>query len=196
MAIRGPDKATRLDQLRTFAKVQVWSGFRSVPQVRADVYDAVVHEANDVAEAQALTDAYVASALEQLVAASSTWPAVTDFDRLQAAFSDLRDADIVVLQACDDHWAANEVLQARAAEGRPPRGIVYFTHTDVWHAVEHGMLELNVWHGDSANVATSDQLLADVTDVLRRHGLTAIFDEGRLEVTLTWQRRPQLETNG
>jgi len=196
VAIRSPDKATRLDQLRTLAKVQVWSGFCAAPQIRAEVYDAVVDEVKDVAEAQALTDAFLASATEELVAASSTWPSMTDFDRLQAAFSDLERADLVVVQACDDHWAADEVLQAGAAEGRPPRGVVFFTHTDVWHAVEHGMLELNVWHGDSANVAASDELLVEVTGVLERHGLTSLFDEGRLEVTLSWQRRPQLETNG
>ena len=82
------------------------------------------------------------------------------------------------------------MLHQRAAEGSRPRGIAYFTPTDVWHAVEHQMLEVNVWHGDSANVMDTDQLLADVIAVFERHGLPAHFDEGRIEVTVRWQRRP------
>lgn len=190
MAIGSPSKEARLDQLRTFAKVQVWSGFRSPEQVRAEVYAAVLDEVKDATEARRLADASLASVTEELAAASSTWPAVTEFDRLQAALRDLEAADIIVLQACEDHWEANEMLQARAAEGQPPRGIAYFTSTDVWHAVEHGMLEVNVWHGDSANVAAADELLTDVIGVLEQHGLASLFDEGRLEVTMAWQRRP------
>ncbi len=51
------------------------------------------------------------------------------------------------------------------------------------------MLELNLWHGDTANVAPGDDLLGDVVAVLGRHGLAAHFDEGRLEVSMRWQRR-------
>lgn len=189
MAIGSPGKAARLDQLRTFAKVEVWSGFHSPHQVRADVCAAVLDEVKDAAEAQRLAEGYLSSASEELAAASSTWPAVTEFDRLQAALGDLAASDIVVLQACDDHWEANEALQARATEGRPPRGIAYFTHTDVWHAVEHGMLEVNVWHGDSANVGPTDGLLTEVIGVLEQHGLAAHFDEGRIEVSVRWERR-------
>ena len=74
--------------------------------------------------------------------------------------------------------------------GTGPRGIAYFTPTDVWHAVEHQMLEVNVWHGDSANVLDTDQLLADVIATFERHGLAAHFDEGRIEVTVRMAARP------
>ncbi len=189
MAIGSPGKTARLDQLRAFAKVQVWSGFQSPQQVRADVYAAVLDEVKDAAEAQHLTDDYLAAASAELAAASSTWPAVTEFDRLQAAFGDLEAADIIVLQACSDHWQADELLRARSAEGRRPKGIAYFTHPDVWHAVEHGMLEVNVWHGDSANVGPADELLSEMIGVLAQHGLAARFDEGRIEVSVRWERR-------
>jgi hypothetical protein len=81
-------------------------------------------------------------------------------------------------------------LTAAAERGAPPAGIAYFTHADVWHAVEHGMLELNVWHGSSANVAPGDALLALVQETLAANGITSLFDEGRIEVSLPWQRRP------
>ncbi len=190
MAIGSPDKAARLDQLRNYARVQVWSGFRPLDEVRAEVLAAVQEEVKDRAEAERLAAEYVASAEESLGAAAASWPEITEFDRLQAALTELDAVGIVVLQACEDHWAAQEMLQTLAAAGVRPRGIAYFTHTDVWHAVDHGMLEVNLWHGNSANVAPGDDLLADVQDTLSRNGIHSLFDEGRIEVTVAWQRRP------
>ncbi len=190
MAIGSPDKAARLDQLRNFARVQVWSGFRPLDEVRAEVLAAVQEEVKDRAEAERLAAEYVASAEESLGAAAASWPEITEFDRLQAALTELEAVGIVVLQACEDHWAAQEMLQTLAAAGVRPRGIAYFTHTDVWHAVDHGMLEVNLWHGNSANVAPGDDLLADVQDTLSRNGIHSLFDEGRIEVTVAWHRRP------
>ncbi|MEJ7707038.1 MAG: hypothetical protein WKF82_06980 [Nocardioidaceae bacterium] len=80
----------------------------------------------------------------ELALDAADWPQLTQFDALQAAFAELEQHDVVILQACADHWAAHDELQRRAAEGRPVRGIGYFTHSDVWHAVEHQMLELNL----------------------------------------------------
>jgi hypothetical protein len=157
--------------------------------VRADVVQAVRDEVKDPAEADRLAAEYIESAEQSLAAAEATWPEVTGFDRLQAALTELEAAGIAVLQACEDHWAAQEMLQTLAAAGARPCGIAYFTHTDVWHAVDHGMLEINLWHGNSANVAPGDDLLADVLETLGRNGLPSLFDEGRIEVTVAWQRR-------
>ncbi len=190
MAIGSPGQAARLDQLRTFARVQVWSGYTDAAQVRAEVFDAVSAEVKDVERAQQLTDTYVADARSELAAQASEWPEPTAFDRLQAAFAALEADGVIVLQAVDDHWAANERLEHEAARGGRPRGIAYFTHSDVWHAVEHQMLELNVWHGSSANVAPGDDLLELVQRVLSDHGISSLFDEGRIEISLSWERRP------
>ncbi|MGI8434964.1 MAG: DUF6891 domain-containing protein [Nocardioidaceae bacterium] len=191
MAIGGLDRAGRLEQLRNFARVQVWSGYGSAAEVRAEVFDAVRAEVSDGAQAQRLTEEYIAEADRSLVAAATSWPDQTDVDRLDAALAELEASDLVVLRAVDDHWAANEALQRRTeTTGKPPLGVAYFTVTDVWHAVENAMLELNVWHGSSANVAPGDPLLDMVLNVLHRHGFAAEFDEGRIEVSVLWQRRP------
>jgi len=189
MAIGSLDKAGRIEQLRTHARCQVWAGYRSDVEVRADVYDAALAEERDPDRAAALTDELIASALRDLVVAASAWPSPTSFERLRSALADLRDHDVVVLEAVDDHWAAAETLDTLAAEGTSPLGIAYFTVPDVWHAVEHRMLEINVWHGDSANVAAGDSLLDLVLETLAGHGIPAAFDEGRIEATLAWQRR-------
>jgi uncharacterized protein DUF6891 len=190
VAIGSPDQKARLDQLRNYARVQVWSGFRTPEEVWADVVDAVQDEVGQPAEADRLATEYIESAEQSLAAAEATWPEITAFDRLQTALTELEAVGVAVLQACEDHWAAQEMLQTLAAAGARPRGIAYFTHTDVWHAVDHGMLEINLWHGDSANVAPGDDLLDDVLQTLGRNGLPAVFDEGRIEVTVAWQRRP------
>ncbi len=188
MAIGSLDGAGRLEQIRTFAHVQVWSGYKDEAEVRADVLEAVLDEVKDPVEAAALTDEYVAQAERDRGEAAASWPAITGFERLQAAIAELRSAGVIVLEACDDHWAADSALKRAAAEGSPPAGVAYFTHADVWHAVEHGMLELNVWHATSANVAPGDALLELVQETLGRHGLESLFDEGRIEVSIVWQR--------
>lgn len=190
MAIGSPDKAARLAQVRTYTRVLVRSGFKTPAQVRADVLEAVRAEVKEPAEVQRLTEECIAAETTELAREAATWSGDTQYDDLQAALGDLEARDIVVLQACEDHWAAQEILQKRAADGSRPWGIAYFTHPDVWHAVEHGMLEINLWHGDSANVASGDELLTFVHDTLARHGISSLFDEGRIEVLVQWQRRP------
>ncbi len=189
MAIGSPDRTVRLAQLRAYARVQVRSGFKSDEQVRAELFDAVSGEVKELSEARRLTDELVVAENADLARDAARWSGRTQFDDLQAAFDDLQARDIVVLQACEDHWSAQEVLQRRADEGKRPWGIAYFTHPDVWHAVEHGMLEVNVWHADSANVAAGDALLTTVIDTLAQHHLDAHFDEGRVELSAYWHRR-------
>ena len=189
MAIGSLDKAGRLEQLKTYARVQVWSGYKSDAEVRADVYAAVLDEESDPETAARLTAEYVASAGRDLAAAEQGWPHPSGFDRLQGAFADLRSSRVVVLEACEDHWAANDVLIRAAERGETPLGIAYFTHADVWHAVEHGMLELNVWHANTANVAPGDDLLDLVLRALAAQGIDSVFDEGRIEVSVPWERR-------
>ena len=189
MAIGSLDQAGRLEQLKTFARVLVWSGYKSDAEVRAEVREALLDEVKDPAEADRLTNDYLRQAEHDREVAQRAWPHPSGFDRLQAAFGDLRGAGLIVLEACDDHWAANDALQRAAEAGESPLGVAYFTHADVWHAVEHGMLELNVWHASSANVAPGDDLLTFVEQTLAAHGIDAHFDEGRIEVSVPWERR-------
>ena len=189
MAIGSLDKAGRIEQLHAYARCLMWSGYRGDDEVRADLYEAALAEERDPERAGDLADTLLSHALDALAAASRDWPEHTGFDVLQDVLTDLRSEGVVVLEAVDDHWAASARLEELAAQGSPPRGIAYFTHPDVWHAVEEGMLEINVWHPDSANVAPGDALLDLVLETLAAHGIEAVFDEGRIEATVEWQRR-------
>lgn len=174
------------EELRSWVGDVVRSGLGSPEEVRALVVEAIVTDLR-AADAERLADDWIASARAAWVEASHGWPSVTDHDRLQEAFVALERVGVVVLQGCADHWSARDRLLGHDPR---PRGIAWFTAPDVWHAVGEGMLEVNLWHGTTANAAPGDALLDDVLSAFAAAGLAAHFDEGRVEVAARWQRRP------
>ena len=176
--------------VREFTRVCVRAGLLTTEELHREVREAIVAELPDRAgAADELTAAWVGEAREALRVDQGSWPEATDYERLQSAFDELALLDVEVLQGVEDHWTAKKLIDERAADGTPPRGVAWFTPPDVWHAVDEGMLEVNLWHGTSANTAPGDGLLDDVLGVLEKHGLTARFDEGRIEVDAHWHRR-------
>ncbi|HEX2893139.1 MAG TPA: hypothetical protein VHO29_03950 [Marmoricola sp.] len=137
--------------------------------------------------AEATADAWIAEAQAAWRADAASWPEVTDHDRLQRAFASLEGRGIAVLQGVADHWEARDELDRRTPK---PAGIAWFTQIDVWHAIDAGMLEVNLWHGTTANVAPGDVLLEQALAAFAEVGLDAHFDEGRIEVAAHWQYRP------
>lgn len=184
---RSGPKVSPAARVRDYARVLVRSGLLTDHEVAAEVTSAA--RADVGAGADSLAVNAVGDARAELADEQESWPTVTDFDLLQDAFDELATRGVVVLQAVADHWAATAELTPRDERTERVVGVAWFTSADVWHAIEHGMLEVNLWHGDSANVAPGDDLLDDVVAVLGRHGLAAHFDEGRLEVAMRWQRR-------
>jgi hypothetical protein len=174
--------------VREFARAGVRAGLLAEDDLRREVVEAVAAELPD-RDAEATADAWIAEAREELRVDQESWPEATDYERLQTALAELELSDVVVLQGIEDHWVAKKQLQERTKAGDPARGAAWFTPPDVWHAVDHGMLEVNVWHGDTANVEPGDELLDLVLGVLEKHGLAAHFDEGRIEVSAHWHRR-------
>jgi hypothetical protein len=178
----------REEDVREFTRSCVRAGLLDQSALYDEVTLAVRTELPHLAsQADVLARTWIAEFTQELRRDQQTWPETTDYDRLQAAFDELGSLDVVVLQGCDDHWAAKGVLDDRG--DHRPRGVAWFTPPDVWHAIDEGMLEVNVWHGTTANVAPGDALLDEVVAVFARHGLSAHFDEGRVEVAAHWQRR-------
>ncbi len=176
--------------VRAFARSAVRSGLLDEETLYDEVLLAVTTELDEAGDdAATRARSLIEEFRDELARDELDWPDRTDYDRLQSAFDELAVNDIVVLQGCDDHWSAKELLDRRAAAGTSPRGVAWFTPPDVWHAIDEGMLEVNVWHGDTANVAPGDALLDEVVALFEQHGLPAHFDEGRIEVTARWQRR-------
>jgi len=178
------------DHVREFTRAAVRAGLLGTDQLHDEVAQAIITELPDRArEADDLARAWVEEAREQLRLDQQGWPEATDYERLQSAFEECELLDVVVLQGVDDHWAAKALLDQRDADGTRPRGVAWFTAPDVWHAVDEGMLEVNLWHGTTANAAPGDALLEEVLGVLEKHGLDAHFDEGRIEVAAHWHKR-------
>jgi Domain of unknown function (DUF6891) len=172
-------------ELRGLARVLVRSGYADRAEVVAALTEAVREDAPAV-DAGELVQTLVQQAASELRAEAATWPERTDTDRLDDVLAELESLGLVVVRYCTDHHEARKALEAAPGSN----GLVFFTDTDVWHAVDFGMLELKVWHPDTANVAPGEPLLEDVLALLRERDLPAVFDEGRIETTLAWQRRP------
>jgi hypothetical protein len=179
--------AKTLAQLRDFARLQVRAGLLDDRACRDEVAAAIRAESQDL-DADALARSWVAEQRQRLLDDQASWTRPTDHDRLMDGFEELTAAGVVVLQGVEDHWTAKTELERLAAAATTVAGVAWFTHPDVWHAIDHGMLEINVWHSDTANVAPGDPLLDFVIGCLERHGLSAHFDEGRIEVAARWQR--------
>jgi hypothetical protein len=178
------------EHVREFTRSCVRSGLLEADQLYDEVLLAITTELPERAdEGPELARAWIDESREELRQDQVGWPEATDYERLQTAFAEIELLDVVVLQGCEDHWAAKAVLERRGAAGSLPRGVAWFTPPDVWHAVDEGMLEVNLWHGSTANAAPGDQLLDQVIGIFTKHGLDAHFDEGRIEVTAHWQRR-------
>ena len=190
MADRVEGAVSPEQQVRDFTRSCVRAGLLTDEQLRAEVREAITVELPDrAASAEALAREWVDEARERLVGEQEGWPEATDYDRLQTAFSELETLDVAVMQGVEDHWSAKAELTRLDSAGRLPRGVAWFTAPDVWHAVDEGMLEVNVWHGTTANVAQGDDLLDAVLTVFDKHGIPAHFDEGRIEVAAQWQKR-------
>ncbi len=178
---RGPEA-----ELRDFARLQVRAGLLGDDVVLREVRDAIASDLPG-ADAAALAAAWVESARAELAVEQATWARPTDHERLQDCFAACEAEGLRVLQGIADHWVAKAELDRLSAAGQRPKGILWFTPPDVWHAVDEGMLEVNLWHPDTANVAPGEKLLDVVLGQLRAHGLAAHFDEGRIEVDAHWR---------
>ena len=184
-----PDKVSAETHVRDFTRSCVRAGLLSEQELYDEVVLAIRTELPGTGSPEAQARSWIKEFRDELATDEAAWPDETDYDRLQSALAELAADGVLVLQGCDDHWAAKQALEARAAAGDPARGVAWFTPSDVWHAIDEGMLEVNVWHGTTANVAPGDTLLDDVVAVFERHQLPAHFDEGRVEVTAHWRRR-------
>ncbi len=183
----GLRKDRTLAELADVARLVVWSAYLNPARVLEEVSNFVRAEVDDEAEAFRISEQLVADARHELAADEQRWPERTDNDALTEVLVELQQRGWLVLEYCEDHFDATRELKAHPEAA----GIVFFTETDVWHAVTEKMLELKVWLPDTSNVVAADPELDMVLDLLAQRGLKGHFDEGRVEVAFTWQRRPQ-----
>ena len=174
-----------LEHTRTWVRDVVRSGLLGPDELVAELTAVVAADHPDLPAAETAA-AWIAEADAAWRRDAREWGAgETSYDRLQQAFAALEERGLLVLQGVPDHWSAKHAVETTEC-----RGVAWFTAADVWHAIDEPMLEVNVWHPDTANAAPGQPLLDEVIGVLAAAGLDAHFDEGRIEVAARWQRRP------
>lgn len=184
-----------IDELRDMIETDVAAGFMELNDVVERAVDALDGEAHPVqlqAAASRLAEITFASHLR----AQANWPAVTDCDRLDAAFNELERRGIVARQnfSCclncgsSEIWA--EVDQAQE-QGREIRGCTFYHEQDTEGAVHGGGLHLafqSTERGDEAAARVGQE----IAEVLRAHGLEYDWNGSgsmRIRVLMDWKRR-------
>jgi hypothetical protein len=141
-------------------------------------------------------------ALQAHALAEKTWPAVTDYDRLRAAFAALEDRGITAREnfsccgTCGSTEIWDEMDDARNG-GATVTGYAFFHMQDTERAADGDGLYLNygaVEEGEAAALGGA----ATIVSELERHGLAVDWDGSwgkRIGVTLDWKRRrEQIDT--
>jgi len=143
-------------------------------------------------------------AVTELTQEQTTWPALTDYDRLKAALDTLETEGIVTREnftCCGTCGAAEigaEIEDFAAETGRPATGYVFFHQQDTENAVDGHGLHFN--YGTASPDWTEEKSLAigqRLFDALKSVGLTPDWDgsiDHRVAVSLTWQRRWEGQT--
>lgn len=136
------------------------------------------------------------AALAAQAAAEARWPAITDCDRLDAAFAALDEKGIVARQhwTCCGSCGAAEIgdeMDAAGAAGRPVRGYAFYHQQDTDSAIEGDGVFLNygaTGEGEDAALAVA----RDIVTQLETSGLKPDWDgdwNRRIHVPLEWRRR-------
>jgi hypothetical protein len=169
--------------------------------VRAAVECDESDDPDEVVEARA--ESLLSDAVRRHLAEEAKWPAVTDCDRLDAAFAELEKEGVVCRQnfSCCGTCAVGEiidVMQEESAQGRDVIGCAHYNCQTTESAVEGQGIHLSygaICGGDTESVAIGHRIARAVA----AHGLTVTWDGDltkRIHVALDWKRRlpPELRS--
>lgn len=193
--MKGMLSAEVLEELRGYIKRDVAGGFLPLDEIIESAVDVLAEDADpEVIRLEAVRA--TTEALEAHVSAQSQWPAVTDCDRLDAAFEQLEELGIISRQnfSCCGTCGAGEIVDEMAAateQGRKVHGYTFYHAQDTESAVEGYGLCLN-YGADQDGEASALEVAQKVVDVLEAHGLATTWDgtwNKRIAVTLDWKRR-------
>lgn len=186
MRSRRQRSLSRESQTRNWAHCLIRSTLLSDDEALAEISAVIAVDLPKIGDARVVAEAWIAEERAEWARDAASWPAVTDYDRLQAAFARLGPR-LPILIGCEDHWAASAALAALPAS---VEGLLWNTPMDLWHAVDEPMLEVNIWDRRGINQGGESPLVALAIKACEAEGLEAHIDEGRLEIAARWQRRP------
>jgi len=192
-SVLGPDA---FDDLHDFIQVQVAAGYASLDEIVDEAVEVFLDETLDPAGLRLAARAVADRALAAHFAEQVTWPAMTDCDRLDAAFAELAGVGILARQhfsccgTCGAHDIREEMEQAEKS-GFTSRGFTFFHIQDTEHAVAGEGLYLSYGArqpDDKVSVAIGHEVMA----ALEQQGLAPAWNgklAHRIALPLRWQRR-------
>ena len=171
----------------------VWSGFYEIVDVHQVIDDILEDDANE-----AMLRSAVAPEFAKKAAAETSWPDVTDCDRLDVAFETMNASGIIALQNAgytmsDGLGDVGEILHERGREN--VRGYCFYHGQDLERAVAGTGLMLAF--GDLDNDPTQKTEMGKaVKDLLESNGFLVEWSgdpESRLNIPeFDWKRRKQI----
>ncbi len=161
-------------------------------------------------------------AIKKHMEEQATWPAVTDFDRLDRAFAELEQHGIMCRQDYHSGWTAGHAsmlkeLLSESKKGREIRGYCFHSERDTDVVLKHGLLllafgpkpaaeeipdtsEENRLEASSRSSASEQAAIAvglEIVGALQRHGLNAHWSgslDERIQIQMDWKRRREPQT--
>ncbi len=184
-----------LETMRSFIETHAKAGFDSEEVVVADALDYMEGEAEPsflLPHAKTIAR----RAFDRLREEQSTWPEVTDCDRLDAAFEELDYSGIIsrqnfwCCQTCGNDAIGGE-MQLAFDDGREVRGYTFYHMQDTENAAEGGGVNLcygSVEEPEESRIAMAQEIVRTI----EKHGLHPVWNgdlKRRIEVPLDWKRR-------
>lgn len=189
------DVYAALDELHAYIRHHVAAGYLDPADIVCFAADAFA-DAIDPAVLRHHARRFMADTLDDQRVEQAGWQAVTDCDRLDAAFAALEREGVVCRQnfSCCGACGAAEIWDEMAAaeeRGRAVVGYAFFHMQDTEAAVEGGGLYLS-YGAVEAGPDAAEAVGRAVVDALEAKGLDPLWDgewTHRIFVPLRWQRR-------
>lgn len=183
-----------VENVTAYVHDAIRGGFEPIDSIREIAFERA-EEDGFQGDAEAFVDGLIAEQLAARQAAERDWPAVTDCDRLDAAFATLEARGVVArqnftcCQTCGHAGIQDEMENAVGT--REVHGYAFFHEQDTESAIAGGDLYLAYGprreaEGDTVKVGH------EVCDALRDAGLSPDWDgdaSSRIRLPLKWQRR-------
>jgi len=175
-----------LKDLRHHIRNQVALGFLSkddIPKETVAVYCGLLEE---------LASVLTAEVILEHVEAEQSWPAITDFDKLATAFSELETEGIVCCH-CTGATVADAIEIALASLQEESKGYAFYTAHDAVNAL--GGKSLRIGFGVNEKFVPKPEAAfigRAVVRALQRHGFGVQWNgniDSCLQVAIDWKRR-------
>lgn len=184
-----------VNDISGYIRRDVASGFAEIEKVVPQALE-IVGDDYPVDELRPHAERVLRDAIAAKIEEERAWPATTDCDRFDAAFSDLEQAGIVCRHnfSCCGNCAVGEIwgeIEAERSKGREIIGCDHYNCQDTESAVEGYGVYLSygsVLKGEGPAVDIGRK----ITEAMRAHGLKVTWDGSllkRIHVALDWKRR-------